>query len=283
MITSIKFINKEQTVIKVFPYGRLIKYPLVKPDSSIAQWLEGGNDDWDKQNKDYLNYESIITYEDRLQEAIAFEEECGFKSEVSLKDRSCDNYPQPWPQRPQGYYTQDQVDVSLISHDFWTREKQKWDSDIDTSGEYSIKEPVIRLRPEDLTPVFESAPLISNTIQPYVESVQSIRSKKLSEIDTAFLKEANTDVISEGETWAGGIDNARSMKDVSNFSGFRSIPKGIVHSKNNAPIEMLVKNIEVVAADIWDQYHNAHINYMTKLKELTECSDDKTCIGKITW
>lgn len=275
MINAIKFINKEHTLISVQPIGWVMPYASMSwHKKKVTQWEEGRTDVWDLHKAVYDNYIAIINYDTLLAEYI----QCN--TDAPNNPFACGKS----PVKPIGYFTQEEVDLSITIHGGWLTAKLAWDlNDENQNAAYPIREPLIYKIPADLSVVEAPNELIPNVIEAYSESLADVIASKQIELQNNFFTEANADVTVEGQVWEGGIDNAKRIKNSADFAGFRGAPRNIIHDKSKRPHDFIVAKLNSISSDIWEQYNNANIKYQARLKEIDDCNIDTVCVQAITW
>lgn len=128
--------------------------------------------------------------------------------------------------------------------------------------------------------------LDGGVVSPFVETemlAAEAQQLKISALNTAFHINSNTDVVSGGNTYTGGISSALAIKGVADLNEFRLRPNAGIHDTDNVKHEMMVVEMKEVAADIGDAYNDAYETHQAKLKEVDACGDDIACINAVVW
>lgn len=288
MVDTVRYINPEHSLVKVEPEGWTVPQPSrTWHQEKITQWLEGRTDEWDKQKADYDSYQSIINYENDLFDYETALNQCQNDYDACIADSETDNRHcvnshglcvgfVNIPIKPEGYYTQEEVDASIAAWNEW--------SEI-PADEFGNRppQPIILKRPEDLPIVHAPSPLIPNEIADYIKPVSETINEKAAYLKENFTAEAYADVASNGQVWAGGAESASIINGQADKTTFRGRPTGIIHSKNHEAHELNVNQIKEISADIADAYELSYNKYRQKLLELEGCGEDTACINAITW
>ena len=180
---------------------------------AVQRWLIGHTDEWlalkaehDKAQAEHDNWLKIQSYE---QDVIDSNESFRLWEEWKLTDRTT---PEPdviyVPEKPEGYYTQEEVDASQAKWDEWNN-SEPLESESGDSYQYLIdkwanSEPVVLKRPVDIPePVVPVLPdPVPNTPEPEFseeelheqlkQSVRAERDKRLAEADIMLFKAFDT-------------------------------------------------------------------------------------------
>lgn len=285
MVDKVIFTNPEHSHVRVEPEGWSMSYPSKTWHMErVTQWEEGRTDEWDAQKEAYDNYVAIMSYKDSVALYETGMQSCqdsytSCKADELSSDAQCEHEllscqaTLTMPIKPSGYYTQEEVDASQAKWDAWNV------LPVDERG----REPVVLKIPANLPIVAAPAPLVPNVIVDYIKPITEVIGEKVAELTTAFDKEANADVISNGKVWKGGASSAMLLDGQANKISHRGKIKGIIHSKDHKTHELTPNEIKDVAADVADAYSNAYGKYQAKLLELDICGTNEACIMAITW
>lgn len=158
--------------------------------ATVALWLEGKTDDWlelEAQHNASIaahdNWLAIQSYESDWQTYLELQAE--YDAWTPESGNLSPESPVA-PIMPEGYWTQEEVDLSIVEHDAWTLERDTFES---VEGSVFIKpEPIIKLRPVDLTePVIIELPApVPNTPEPQFTQ---------AELDALAYQQAKQDKI----------------------------------------------------------------------------------------
>lgn len=295
MVDTVIFTNKAQTSVKVEPEGWNMPYPSKTwHQARIDQWEEGRTDEWDAQKEAYDHYMLIMGYDYAMAQHEGNLAQCqadytACRSDVINDTGECESALQSClisvvrPVKPNGYNTQEEVDASILAHDDWVVAEYEYTVDPENTEPYPIVEPQILKLPADLPVIPEPPALIPNIIPDYVKPVNEVRAEKLAEIQSQFNIEANAEVISNGQTWNGGIANALAINGDADLQSHRGRPEATIHSKDHMSHTMSVNAIKDVAADIGEAYDVVNAKLHVKLKEVSNCGDNAACIITVTW
>lgn len=224
MVDTVRYLNPEGTLIKVEPEGWSMPYNSdTWHKAYITQWEEGRTDAWDGQKKEYDAYMLIMGYDAALLDYGSALSQC----ELDYSD--CLAGPDPggcdatltecsvslvYPQKPDGYYTQEEADDSVLTHAQWEIDKAVWESNPENEGQgnYPIVEPLILQIPEELTVVPEPAALVPNNIEPYDslygQTLEQVKQLKYIEI---WQKADEVNHAAEATFFTKGVEIIRNI------------------------------------------------------------------------
>ena len=226
-------------------------------DRQMLLWLDGKTiayDDWDK----IVSYEGLIEqYEIDLQEYAA----C---FEYPVEDVDCGDRPIKPPQ-PKGYYTQEEVDESLVVYRDWVRDQEGWD--LNKVAKWIVPDGLIKQLPVDLPVQTMTAP---NIIAPYTMTKSKARAKITAERDAKY---SDMTVLYKGYT----LDAHKKARDefvaaITNIllSKVAGLKDGFVTwtTADDEDIDFTYTEIIEIGKLIMGEYHAIHLKSRANKKEL---------------
>jgi hypothetical protein len=213
------------TTVKHLENGYLVdgimSVPLSSKNSAyiaVENWIIGKTEDWlqlesifNAETSIHDNWLKIQSYDaDLAQYAIDI---AAYEADTSL------DIPEGIA-KPKGYYTQEEVDASVLAHTEWQTGKDAWDISTDEfkGDTYYIIETIILQIPGDMVePTITPLPvLVPNTVDSQF-SLDEIKENKKTELKIS----CNTDIESNFTSNATGIDYdyESTLKDQINISG----------------------------------------------------------------
>ena len=276
------------TTVKLTQNGYLVNGNMSVPNSEgnrhyqeVQKWLLGKTPEWLVLEETYnqevaanLNWADIQSYEEDLSRYVSdayLYENWEWSEEVPEKPVEPLHV-----QKPNGYYTQEEVDASSISKETWQVGYDAWIAD--TSEEkplyYWIKEPEVYVRPSGLTePTITTLPEpLPNVPEPSKTEEEFIADKR-SKAKSDFAVSTK-----QGFTTTSGIKYDADIEDILKLKGAYDLSVAIGSSTVTVRDFDNVRHILAVA-DLWEDIKELGVNYQGTLQSNWDTQESADNVG----